>query len=410
MLCAIACVADSASAQFYGTVGGVGRQVLPGYMRGPGSLRAIGGFQRVGANTALLGAERRGVPIGSTANGVPAGSSAVIKYRASYGSAVNDAVHTFRYDASFRLPLMLKTPDDAMRWDNRVTTDYGRDRLYAWQDRGLSLLGQSFAGGNVGFNPASGLVPQNPATSSVITRTDWAGRTSQIGRGVGSLWSALGPPVDYRSSRRGLSLDQSNNPVYRAAEVAVRSEREQSSEGDLLLPAEKNVRLNDLIASRLNAKMKSYIDKGRNEFKSRRYSDAYNSFVLADTIQSDAPDAKLGVIFSAIATSQYVAASNALLSMANHNNPDLFGHPPVDMRTYYGDEPDFAVRYQALQDYVRASGSPDMRALYAFILWGRGDRAEAQREADRAAASNSADPTLAKFAGMMRAAPAGAGS
>ncbi|MGB9624612.1 MAG: hypothetical protein ACPMAQ_07075 [Phycisphaerae bacterium] len=299
-------------------------------------------------------------------------------------------------------PASLRTPELASRTFDSFAGELGRSRTSTWQDRGLSVIGRGFVGEDTGFAPTLGMVRENRPRPQVIQRPDWTGQMRTIGSTPWSLAGALGPSTYGRSAPGAGRLRPANEAVYKAAEVAIRSDRERSA-GEPLLPAQK-VSLNEVISERLQWRLDSYVQRGWSQFRARRYADAYNSFMLADTIRPHAAEAKVGLIISAIATSQYIAASNALLSMVEHN-PDLLQRA-VDMRAQYGNLDDFTAHYQAFEDYMRASPSRNLGALYAFLLWGRGDRSGAQINAAKAAEGVPAGSPLVRFATLVREASA----
>lgn len=401
-LCTVFWVVDQANAQFYSSVGGVGRSFDPGHVQSPRGLRGIGGFQRVGENTALLRSRSSQRPMPAIGIGTMEGITGVrpgSRHR-EFGDSARDAGNmSLRSEASARLGSLLSTREDSMRTYASLADGLDRTRSGAWENRGLSIIGQKFAGQDVSFSPTSGMVRENQPRSPFVGRTDAWGRRSVLGNSLGTLQNGLGPPpIAARSSWSSSSFAPLNQGVYRAAEVAVRRDRGLPAEKPLL-PVE-NLSLGEIISARLQRRLDTYVQRGWTQFKGRRYSEAYNSFALADTIRPNASEAKVGLVLSAIATSQYIAASNAVLSMAEHN-PDMLKYA-VDMRTRYGSEGDFTTHYQAFEDYMRASANRNLGALYAFILWGRGDRTGAQINADKAAEGAPASSSLSRLAVLMR--------
>jgi len=401
----------TAEAQFYSAAGGGGRYFDPGHLSSGGGLRDIGGFARVNTNPALQGNRPQPpLPIMSLGKvgGATSNASLLSRYRSGGMASVSAGMASVRYEASMMEPASLRTPELTSRTFDAFAGEVGRSRTAAWEDRGLSVIGRGFVGEDTSFAPTLGMVRENRPRPQVIQRPDWTGQMRTIGSSPWSLAGALGPRFYGGSASGAGRLRPANEAVYKAAEVAIRSDRERAV-GEPLPPTQ-NVSLNEVISERLQRRQDFFVQRGWSQFRARRYADAYNSFMLADTIRPHTAEAKVGLIISAIATSQYIAASNALLSMVEHN-PDLL-QQAVDMRAKYGNMDDFTAHYQAFEDYMRASASRNMGALYAFLLWGRGDRSGAQINAARVAEGVPAGSPLVRFATLVReasAAPRGQG-
>jgi hypothetical protein len=162
----------------------------------------------------------------------------------------------------------------------------------------------------------------------------------------------------------------------------------------------KTVSLDDLVRTRLTNRYDLYVARGAEQFRTGRYSEAFNSFVLADTARAHSLEAKKGIILSAIATSRYAIAANAAASVARYNSD--FATHPFDIRAAYGSTDDYTAHYRVFDDYVRRDTTKPTAVLAAIAAWGRGDRVMAETYATRAAEDEPPNSPFVRFASSIR--------
>lgn len=387
---------------------GVGRDIDPGRLRSVGRLQSIGGFQRITANPALEAASRGGMrPQAPVSIGTP-----TEPLRRAGSRAFAPTMQTF-YGAS--TASMRQTA--SARFGN-VGVDTGRfarlyqdTRIEAQQDRGLSVVGRRFAGANYAYEP---MVSQrgNAARPVPYSGIDWMGRGGVHG-GARMYRSILGggAVAGAAATRWQQSFFRPKNPIkWREAEVAVRNSP-LWDRGPETQPAMATVSIDQVISARLEARRAAYLQRGWAQFQARRYSDAYNSFALADRVRPNTPEAKMGIALAAIATSRYTAAASAWASLLRHCTDDQVRallDAASGIRARYGSEADYTAHYQAFNDYLRGGTTMNLAALQALVQWGRGDRAGARFLARKLAEGATAGSPVSRLANLMEPqAPAG---
>ncbi len=396
---------------------GVGRMIDPGQLRSTGQLAPIGGFQRVTNNPALQSAVSRGAPVPTTPIGM--GTMGASSRRNGYWRDYQPTMSNYYGQTSSRSMRRLSsmhTPSIlGMRgWGNREIRMMSAEE---WNRRGLSMVGQRFLTGDLSF------VPQGSLSASLgsrrrqsVSTSDWLGR-GRLLSGTRSLRSELGAGAMVDRSAMWREKFQAKNPLaWDRANVAVRARQEPqethpSRRTSETQPAIPMVSVDQVVAGTLQTQLDYYVKRGWSQFRARRYSDAYNSFALADRIRPSAAEAKklaqeaqIGLIFSAIATSRYIAAAHAWLNLVNRNSDeDLQGWLvwAKDLASRYGSNSDYTAHYRAFEDYMRLNRTQTAVALNALVLWARGDEANARFTATSVAEGAPANSPYSRLADLM---------
>ncbi|MBN1490749.1 MAG: hypothetical protein JXA69_12600 [Phycisphaerae bacterium] len=158
--------------------------------------------------------------------------------------------------------------------------------------------------------------------------------------------------------------------------------------------------MNEVMRDRLDQRFQAYVRHGWTHFQAREYREALDRFVLADSLDREQPDAKRGVVLSAIAASQFALAERASAAWIQCD-PELLDWV-ADVSRVYGDQNDYAQHFGYFEAYAAANPSREGEALRAIVLWGRGDPTGARQAADRAADGQSPDSPYAVLAKKIR--------
>ncbi len=394
-----------AQAKYQGMSGVTGRYFDPGQMRSPGSLSPIGGFARVAGNPTLESVKYGPqAPIGVMRVGLLDPMSRD-RHRAGMSSSLDTlygAGSSYRYATSM-------SDDPSIRQPGYMTGARWQSRMESWNDRGLSAIGQQYAGGGVRFEPVTPRTRYTRANTYSSTNLGnlglrgWQGGRTYSGASLRNLLGMGGPRLG-----AGSSLWQpSNKTVWQEAEVAVRRER-QASPTTRPQPSPGTVSVEQLVSRVLNERYEGYVRRGWELFGRRQYSDAYNSFSLADTVRPNAPEAQIGLIYSAIATSRYIAASNAMTALLRQDPAGGQSWLPLveGIRERYGRgeelQREATLHWQQLEDYTKVNPGPGVAALNALVQWGRGDRSQAQFTAQAVAERTPSGSVYWKLADAMK--------
>jgi len=364
-----------AEAQFYRSAGGVGRIFDPGRLQGVSSLRQIGGFQHVASNPVLVQslyprpAPFGPIPIGG---GVEVPTKPALKNPFTAGGLIDDGLKSLRSG-----PLGMER---ASLRSLGLPANAG-ESFEASQARFTgtpSIIGKTFNNRGVGQWTQPGSVAGLPGTYPMV-KPGGLGRAARAAARAGNVVApAPGGVRDEGGSEPG------------AHQAANESDTRQ-------VPTKT---LESLVRDRLNSEFDRYIARGRQQFRSGGYADAFNSFTLADTLRTDSLEAKEGIVLAAIATSRYAVAANAAMAIARRH-PDL-GARPFDIRAAYGSVADYTSHYQRFDDYIRRDTTQSAAVLAAMTAWGRGDRVLAETYASRAVEGQPADSPLVQFASSIR--------
>jgi tetratricopeptide (TPR) repeat protein len=214
--------------------------------------------------------------------------------------------------------------------------------------------------------------------------------------------------------------DVSRSVVGPVGHVAVRHDTMESDElvgvPSIGVDSAASGSLESTVRRRLDSRVDAYIRRGWRAFHRGLerdedgnvihdgYRTAYDNFHLAVRLAPTNREATIGLIYAAIATGQYTRAAGALRH-AIERVPDLLDNL-MDIRDAYEDVRTFEAQYERFDTYVKADArgaqDPGAIALYAFVLWGRGDRTNARYHIQRVVSAAGSDSPYAQLARMMQ--------
>jgi len=334
---------------------GVGRDIDPGRLHGVSTLRTIGGFQRVAGNSTLEVAKRnRGAPV------LPFGGSGRNQKMARGLS--NDFSRSASIDGKGAFQSRISSPIEGSRDLFRQTASVRSALGGSEQLRGMSGLGFQQYGDTRSARNGGGMESLAKNYRSSCNSQYLYGTSGHAGR-INTLM--------------GGNRSASQNIAVGSAESRETPEGQKKT----ALPS---VSLDSIIKERLDGQMKSYLSRGESELRSGKYHEAYNTYKLADIIESGNRPAKQGIIYASIATERYTVARNTLFWLLEHD-PDVMTKT-IDVDTVFGNRTTAQRHLGALNSFVTVNSAPDYICLQAFIAWSAGDKTRALSLARGAAA------------------------
>lgn len=358
---------------------GVGRDVDPGRLHGVSTLRAIGGFQRVGVNSALDAAKRnKDAPV------LPFGGSG--KNQRMARGLSNDFSRSASIDGKGAFQSRISSPIEGARDLFRQTASVRSALGGSEQLRGMRGPGFQQYGDTRSMRSGGGM--------ESLARNYRSSSNSQYLYGMSGYAGKI-------NTLMGSNRSASQNIAVGSAE----SQEAPEGPKNTTLPS---VSLDSVIKERLDGQMKSYLSRGESELRSGKYHEAYNTYKLAGIIESGNRPAKQGIIYASIATERYTVARNTLFWLLEHD-PDVVTQT-IDIDTVFGNRTIAQRHLGALNSFVTVNSAPDYICLQAFILWNAGDKTRALSLARGAAAEtepNSVHHILVSRmeAGMQTSAP-----